>query len=191
MILSKPLMKFLGIYFNQLYSNPIRTNAVSGAVIAAGGNYASQFLAGKKVINHQTILAYGAFGLLFGGSIPHMFYIGLDKIIPEEAGMAIMKRLLVERLIYTPLFQAFYLYTLARLEGKDHTTALRQLESLYWTVLTSSWKYISIIEFLNQIVVPPMVRVFVINLIAFFWTIYVSNKRRQEEIRASRKIRKN
>ncbi|XP_045474356.1 peroxisomal membrane protein PMP22 [Harmonia axyridis] len=190
MVLSKPLMKVLEIYFGELYSNPIRTNAITGALIAAGGNYASQFLAGKKVINNQTILAYGAFGLLFGGTIPHFFYLGLDNLISEEAGMAVVKRFLVERIIYTPLFQAFFLYMLARFEGKDHETALRQIKTLYWSVLTTSWKYISIIELMNQMVVPPVVRSLVTNLIAFFWTIYISNKRRQEEIRASRKIKK-
>ncbi|KAK9876951.1 hypothetical protein WA026_015986 [Henosepilachna vigintioctopunctata] len=190
MILSKPIMKFMEVYFGQLYSNPIRTNAISGALIAAAGNYASQFLAGKKIIDNHTILSYGVFGLIFGGTIPHFFYGGLDSIIPEEAGLAVVKRLLLERIIYTPLFQAFYLYTLARIEGKDHKTALRQLESLYWTVLTSSWKYITLIELLNQLVVPPMIRIFILNLIAFFWTIYISNKRRQEEIRANKKTKK-
>ncbi|XP_044754665.1 peroxisomal membrane protein PMP22 [Coccinella septempunctata] len=190
MVLSKPLMKVLQIYFSELYTNPIRTNAITGALIAAGGNYASQFLAGKKVINNQTILAYGAFGLLFGGTIPHFFYLGLDHMVSDEAAMATIKRFLIERIIYTPLFQAFFLYMLARFEGKDHQTAMRQIQSLYWTVLTTSWKYITIIELMNQMVVPPMLRVLVSNLIAFFWTIFISNKRRQEELRANRKIKK-
>lgn len=78
-------------------------------------------------------------------------------MVSEEAGMAVIKRLLIERIIFTPLFQAFFLYMLARFEGKDHQTAMRQIQSLYWTVITTSWKYISIIELMNQMVVPPMV----------------------------------
>lgn len=78
--------------------------------------------------------------------------------MPEDASLIVLKKLFCERLIYSPLYQAFTLYTIARLEGKDHKTALRQLKSLYWTVLTTSWKYLTVIQLLNLSVVPPIVR---------------------------------
>lgn len=189
-LISKPVYKLMSVYFEQLFNNPLRTNAISGALVGLSGNYASQFLAGKKIINQQSLLAYAAFGLLFGSTIPHFFYLGLEHIIPEESAFTIAKGLIVERLIYTPLFQAFYLYTLARFEGKTHKEAMRQLENLYVKILITSWKFITIIEAFNQMFMPPMIRVFIHNLIGFFWTIYVSNKRRQEEIRAGKAARK-
>jgi len=182
MSLSKPIISALSFYFSNLYENPIKTKAVSCCLVALAGNYASQRIAGAKVVNLHSLLAYGAFGLLFGGSIPHYFYSFLDRVVPDEASFAIAKRLVMERLIYSPLYQAFSLYMLARLEGKDHETALQQLKGLYWTVLTSSWKYLTILQLLNVSVVPPMLRVLVVNLIGFFWTIYIANKRRQQEL---------
>lgn len=102
------------------------------------------------------ILLY--FRLVFGGTIPHYFYNFLEGIVSEEASFAVVKKLFIERLIYSPLYQAFTLYILARLEGKDHKTAVKQLQDLYWLVLSSSWKYLTVIHLINLSVVPPVVR---------------------------------
>ncbi|KAJ8932763.1 hypothetical protein NQ314_014465 [Rhamnusium bicolor] len=187
MVFSKPLIEALGFYFGQLYEHPLRTKAVSCCIIATAGNYTSQKLAGNKLLNYHSLLAYGIFGLLFGGTIPHYFYTFLECAVPEEASFVIAKKLVLERLIYSPLYQAFTLYIIARLEGKDHKTAVKQLQSLYWTVLTSSWKYLTVIQLLNLSVVPPMLRVLIINLVGFFWTIYIANKRRQQQIKTKPK----
>lgn len=146
-----------------------------------------------------------SFRLLFGGTIPHYFYSWLERAVSEEASFAIVKKLLIERLIYSPLFTAFSLYTISRLEGKDHKTALRDVEGLYWTILTSSWKYLTILQLINLSIVPPAVgvaklfyfaeilmfsfqlRVLIVNLIGFFWTIYIANKRRQQSLKRGQK----
>lgn len=78
-------------------------------------------------------------------------------MVPEEAAFPVAKKLILERLLYSPLYTAFTLYVIARLEGKTHDEALKQLQSLYWMVLTSSWKYLTVIQLLNLSVVPPMV----------------------------------
>lgn len=126
-------------------------------MIATAGNYVSQHLSGGKLLNYQSLLAYGIFGLLFGGPIPHYFYDFVERVIPEDARFIAIKKLFLERLIYSPLYQAFTLYTLARLEGKSHQSAIKQLQALYWVVLSSSWKYLTILQLINLSVVPPMV----------------------------------
>nr|CAI5842714.1 unnamed protein product [Callosobruchus analis] len=154
MALSKPVMNALSFYFGQLFEHPK--------------------LSGSKALDYQSLLAYGIYGLAVGGTIPHYFYSFLDWAVPEDAAFSIAKKLLLERLVYSPLYQAFTLYALARLEGKDHDGALEQLQHLYWPVLTSSWKYLTL-------------RVLIINLIGFFWTIYIANKRRQEKNKENKK----
>ncbi|XP_060524563.1 peroxisomal membrane protein 2 [Cylas formicarius] len=183
-VLSKPIISALSFYFSELYEHPLRTKAVSCCLVALAGNYASQKIVGSKLIDLNSLLAYGAFGLVFGGTIPHYFYQFLEYAVPDEASFAIIKRLFLERLVYSPLYQAFSLYTLARLEGNDHKTAVKQLRGLYWTILTTSWKYLTVLQLLNVSLVPPMLRVLVVNLIGFFWTIYLANKRRQQQAKS-------
>ena len=54
--------------------------------------------------------------LLFGGSLPHYFYRALDRYISDDVALAPIKQLILERLIFMPLFQILALYMLARLE---------------------------------------------------------------------------
>lgn len=183
MILSKPLYNFLGFYFEQLYYHPIKTKAISCCIVAAAGNLASQYIGGCKVISQDSLVAYTLFGLLFGGTIPHYFYDCLDTLIPEQVSLSVLKKLFIERLVFSPLYHAFTLYMIARFEKKSHCTAMKQLEDLYWPVLSSSWKYLTIIQFLNLQFVPPLLRVLIVNLVGFFWTIYIANKRRQAEMK--------
>lgn len=91
--------------------------------------------------------------------MPHFFYGWLERAVPEEASFGIVKKLLIERLIYSPLYSAFTLYMISRLEGKDHKAALKDVEGLYWVILTSSWKYLTLLQLLNLSVVPPVVSI--------------------------------
>ena len=48
--------------------------------------------------------------------MPHYFYRALDRYISDDVALAPIKQLLLERLIFMPLFQILALYVLARLE---------------------------------------------------------------------------
>lgn len=48
--------------------------------------------------------------------MPHYFYRALDHYISDDVALAPVKQLILERLIFMPLFQILALYMLARLE---------------------------------------------------------------------------
>jgi len=147
--------------------------------LAASANLASQQIAGCKQINHDSIVAYGLFGLTFGGSLPHYFYQIMERILTSQKGLKPLLFFATERLIYTPMFQAISLYALAILEGKSHSNALDNLRTLYWPILKANWSYLSLFVFVNIKYVPPMLRVLVGNFIGFIWVIFLANKRRK------------
>lgn len=171
----------LGAYMGQLHENPIKTKSISSCVIALLGNLASQYMSGARVINQDSLIAFGLFGLIFGGTCPHFFYMLMDKVLTEETSNLYLKQLLMERLLYTPLFQALVLYMLARLEGKSQKESKQQLVQMYWPVLKTNWIWLTVAQYLNLRVVPPMLRVLVVNLIGFFWVIFLANKRRKAQ----------
>ncbi|PSN50233.1 hypothetical protein C0J52_02388 [Blattella germanica] len=131
MALSKPVYNFLGFYFQQLHTNPVKTKSITSCVIATLGNLTSQYLSGAKVINQDSLIAYGLFGLLFGGSLPHYFYRALDRYIDDEAAFTPLKHLLLERLIFMPLFQVIALYVLSRLELR---VLVSNMVGFFWVV---------------------------------------------------------
>ncbi|XP_014272144.1 peroxisomal membrane protein 2 [Halyomorpha halys] len=182
MVLSKlptPVINVVGKYLMELYKNPVRTKAITSSIISALGNYTSQAITGCE-INQRSIAAFGLFGLLFGGTIPHYFYIILEQAFPGSGRLTGICKFIVERFIYAPLYQMFSLYVLARFEGKSHIRAYKQTAKLYWSVLQANWQYLSWIQLINILLVPSMFRVLVMNMVGFFWNIYLASKRRAE-----------
>lgn len=175
MSLSKPsniIYSLIGAYFQRLYTSPLKTKAITSCIIAALGNIASQKLAGARHLNEDSVLAFALFGLFFGGPLPHYFYAFVPLLVRNPLGI-----LLIERLLYTPCFQALALYMLAIFEGKSHRMASIQMQKLYLPTLTANLKYLTLLQFINIKYVPPMLRVLMGNLIGFAWIIFLANKR--------------
>ncbi|XP_029165313.1 peroxisomal membrane protein 2 [Nylanderia fulva] len=175
MSLSKPsniIYSLVGAYFQRLYTSPLKTKALTSCIIAALGNIASQKLTGARQLNEDSVLAFALFGLFFGGPVPHYFYTFVPLLTRHPLGI-----LLIERLLYTPCFQALALYMLAIFEGKSHRMATIQMQKLYLPMLTANLKYLTLFQFINIKYVPPMLRVLMVNLVGFVWVIYLANKR--------------
>ncbi|KAH0954700.1 hypothetical protein HN011_006847 [Eciton burchellii] len=175
MSLSKPsniIYGLIGAYLQRLYSSPLKTKAITSCVIAILGNIVSQKLSGAKKLNEDSILAFALFGLFFGGPIPHYFYTYIHLLVRNPLGI-----LLIERLIYTPCFQALTLYILAIFEGKPHRVAYAQMQKLYLPMLIANLKYLTLLQYINIKYIPPMLRVLIANLIGFVWVIYLATKR--------------
>lgn len=47
-------------------------------------NYTSQKLSGNKSIKTESLFAYGLYGLVFGGPLPHYFYKMIERITPDN-----------------------------------------------------------------------------------------------------------
>lgn len=107
---------------------------------------------------------YYLYSLIFGGSFPHYFYKYVEEFLKNAGKAKQMYLFLIERLVYAPVYQAISLYFLSRFEGNNHDFALKNLCKLYWPLLTTNWKYLSLLVFINVKFVPPMVSQFIVNL---------------------------
>uniref|UniRef100_A0A1B0B435 Peroxisomal membrane protein 2 n=1 Tax=Glossina palpalis gambiensis TaxID=67801 RepID=A0A1B0B435_9MUSC len=179
MSLSKPLYSLLGVYFEQLFSHPIRTKSITNFILAASANYASQRIDGQKVINQKSVVAYASFGLLFGGSIPHYFYQAIERLFRHDFKYRKFFQFISERLVYTPIYQALCLYILSLFESNSHDIALKTAEKLYWPLLKANWQYVTFFVWVNLYYVPPMLREFFTSILAFIWMTYIARKRRR------------
>ncbi|PBC33662.1 peroxisomal membrane protein 2 [Apis cerana] len=178
MALSKPrnlILQLTSAYFERLYTSPVKTKAITSCIIATIGNFLSQKISGVKHLNEDSLLAFALFGLIFGGPLPHYFYTYIQLFVKNPFIL-----LLVERCLYTPCYQALALYMLSLFEGNTHKDACKQMKSLYWPVITANLKYLTLLQFINLKYVPPILRVLVVNLIGFFWAIYLAQQRSKQ-----------
>uniref|UniRef100_A0A1B6JPE0 Peroxisomal membrane protein 2 n=1 Tax=Homalodisca liturata TaxID=320908 RepID=A0A1B6JPE0_9HEMI len=183
---SKLIFTLVGAYYDGLYNSPIKTKSLTSCAVATLANLTSQYLTGVRKIDQDSLVAFGLFGLLFGGSIPHYFYLLLDHVVPHSSSRHLLKQLLIERLIFTPLYQMFALYMLARLESKTHNQAMSQLIVIYWPLLKANWLFVTILQALNLKFVPPLLRVLANNLIGYVWTVFLAHMKRKVDSRRSK-----
>ncbi|KAK0078255.1 hypothetical protein PV325_002773 [Microctonus aethiopoides] len=179
MSLSKPsqiLFDLVAAYMTNLFSNPVKTRAITSLVTATFGNFVAQRITGANKINQDSLIAFGLFGLLFGGPVPYFFYKYIRLFVKNRLGI-----LVVERVVYTPLFEALSLYMLPRLEGKSHQHSCINLHNRYRLILMTNWKYLTLLQYINMCYVPPILKVLVSNIIGLVWTIYLAKVRTEDE----------
>lgn len=126
------------------------------------------------------------FGAVIAGPFAHVFYTLINSIVPDVRGRRILE-FLMERFTFAPCFCALSLFFLTIFEGKSVDQATQNLARMYKSVLIANWKYLTFPVFLNFNFVPPMLRVFVSNIIGFFWVIYLADKRRRAAAAAAKK----
>jgi len=85
-------------------------------------------LAGAKTLNQQSVFAYGLFGLIFGGSVPHYFYTTVERLFSQDVRFRRFFLFLSERLVYAPIYQALSLFFLALFEVRIHNPQSQFLE---------------------------------------------------------------
>lgn len=183
MSLSKPqrvMYQLLGSYILRLYTSPVKTKAITSCIIAILGNVLHQKISGRGRIDKDMLLAFGLFGLIFGGPAPHYFYAFVQPYVRNPVML-----LAIERLVYTPCFHALALYVLSRFKGNSHKEASKQLAILFWPTVYTNLKYLTLLQYINMKLVPTELRVLVGNLIGFFWTIFHAQ---QERAKVSKRI---
>lgn len=87
------------------------------------------------------------YSLLFGGSLPHFFYEIMEQILTSQRGLKQMLFFTTERLLYTPMFQAVSLYSLAILEvwRQSSTTKHPPHRSFLW--INKNFLFLSLLFF--------------------------------------------
>ncbi|XP_014102967.2 peroxisomal membrane protein 2 [Bactrocera oleae] len=179
MSLSKPIYSLLGVYLEQLFNHPVRTKSITSSILAASANYTSQRIAGQKKVNQESVIAYGLFGLIFGGTVPHYFYQTVERLFKHDMKFRRFFQFLSERLIFAPFYQLVSLYFLSIFEMNTNEVAVANLKKLYWPLLRANWQYLSIPVFLNMAFVPPMLRTVTMSIVSFLWVVYIARRRRR------------
>ncbi|KAM9446916.1 peroxisomal membrane protein 2 [Clarias gariepinus] len=179
--------RLLQQYLHLLKTYPIITKSVTSAVLSALGNLLSQVLESKKKrkdgqsgkeVDVYGPLRFAVYGLVITGPLSHHFYHLLELLFPASAPFSLLKRLLLERLIFAPAFLLLFFAVMNTLEGKTHSDLQDKLKARYWPALKMNWKVWTPFQFININYVPVQYRVLFANLIALFWNAYLTSVRK-------------
>jgi hypothetical protein len=83
--------------------------------------------------------------------------------------------------VQAPVFTVLIFAFLGFLEGKNFKDIQKQLEDDYKDTMIANWGLWVPASFINLAFVPPIFRVLYLNVVFFFWSIFLSLKLNKEE----------
>uniref|UniRef100_A0A8D0GL60 Peroxisomal membrane protein 2 n=1 Tax=Sphenodon punctatus TaxID=8508 RepID=A0A8D0GL60_SPHPU len=161
----RPLpQRLLERYLLLLRLYPVLTKATSSAILSALGSLLSQIIersrkrpGESKSFDLGGPLRFAIYGFLFTGPLSHYFYLYLEQLIPSTVPLAMLKRLLLDRLIVSPAFLLLFFFVMNVLEGKDLPSFAKRIKRGYWVALKMNWKVWTPFQFINFNYIPMQV----------------------------------
>ncbi|KAK5871450.1 hypothetical protein PBY51_004332 [Eleginops maclovinus] len=179
--------RLLQQYLILLKKYPILTKSVTSGLLSALGNLLSQILEARKKIKSGAPVSeidpaaaarYATFGVFITGPVSHFFYQLMEVWLPTTDPLCIVKRLLLDRLIFAPGFLLIFYFVMNILEAKGWRDFESKMRGSYWTALKMNWKVWTPFQFVNINFVPVQFRVLFANMVALFWYAYLASVRK-------------
>ncbi|KAL8280913.1 hypothetical protein RQP46_006592 [Phenoliferia psychrophenolica] len=170
------MASLLRAYNASLIRRPVATQSATAAVLFGAGDVLAQQGVEKRGRDHDFVRTarlalYG--GVLFA-PIVTKWYAMLERIqIKSKAGI-VLTRVGLDQFVLTPVMVGLFFTTQAVLEGKGLGEARRRIESSWAPTLYKNWGLFIPVQLANFSIVPPHLRLVLVNVVSLFWNAYLS-----------------
>ncbi|KAI1901019.1 hypothetical protein AGOR_G00055840 [Albula goreensis] len=148
------------------------------ALSSTGETKKSKDGSSKKDIDFMGPGRFAIYGLCVTGPLSHYFYQLIELLLPTTVPYCMLKRLLLDRLIFAPAFLLLFFFIMNILEGRTFSAFQGKVRAGYWPALKMNWKVWTPFQFININYVPVQFRVLFANLVALFWYAYLASVRK-------------
>lgn len=127
---------------------------------------------------------FAFFGLVLQAPWNHAYYLLLDGAIPPTEDpwtTTTAVKTVIDQFVQAPVFTVLIFAFLGVLEGKNAEQIKSQLEDDYADTMVANWKLWVPATVINLAFVPPILRVLYLNVVFFFWSIFLSLKLNKDE----------
>ncbi|KAG7339491.1 Mpv17 / PMP22 family protein [Nitzschia inconspicua] len=179
-------------YNNALESNPLLVKSLTAGVILGAADLAGQVIQDvtsqketvRRDIDVGRTARFALFGLVLQAPWNHFYYQILDGAIPptpEPWTATTAVKTVIDQFVQAPVFTILIFAFLGFLEGKNTQAIQKQLQEDYKDTMIANWKLWVPATVVNLAFVPPILRVLYLNVVFFFWSIFLSLKLNKEE----------
>ncbi|KAI4345839.1 hypothetical protein L6164_012928 [Bauhinia variegata] len=167
-------------YVEQLQLHPIRTKAITAAVLAGCSDAIAQKISGAKRIQLRRVLLFMLYGFAYSGPFGHFFHKLMSKLFKGKKGNeTIAKKVILEQITSSPWNNLlFMLYYGLVIEGRSLSQVKNKVRQDYPSVQLTAWKFWPIVGWLNYQYMPLQFRVVFQSFVAAGWAIFLNLKAR-------------
>lgn len=141
----------------------------------AVGDMFAQIICGHLLnFNWLRLLRLASFGFLVHGPAARWFYPALDSKLPGRGSRVVFTKVIVEQLLWAPLFGLMFFTYLGIVDGRGVAAALHRLNTQWYQQVLCSWALWPLAHFLNHQLIPSSVRVTFINSVQILYTFLLS-----------------
>lgn len=184
--------KGLQKYLIQLQQHPLRTKAITAAVLSAISDIVSQKITGIKRLQMRRLLLKVLFGFAYLGPFGHFLHLLLDKLFKgKKDTTTVAKKVVLEQVTSSPwnnlLFMIYYGLVI---ESRPWIQVKSNIKKEYPKVQYTSWTFWPVVSWINHQYVPLQFRVIFASIVACGWGIFLNLRARSMALKKAWKSRK-
>lgn len=163
------------------------TNTVSCGGLLALGDGIQQHLEHARGVGTSPNYDWKRTGRLFlvglsQGPPHHVFYVWLDKILPQKNGKVVFKKIMLDQFLGAPMFAVMFFLGAGLLEGHSLAESWQEFKKKFPVVYAFDWFIWPPTQAINFYLVPAPYRVLYINVVTVIWDIFLSHIKHKDQV---------
>ncbi|KAG5872658.1 hypothetical protein JTB14_029699 [Gonioctena quinquepunctata] len=176
------LKKIAGIAFSEKYL--LLTNIGLSVSLSGLGDMIEQYyeiMTGELKAYDQTRTAFMSTSGLTTGFVCHYWYRHLDKILPGFTIKIVLRKIMVDQFVGSPLCISTFFLTMGVLEGTGKEVFIKEVKEKAWKLYAAEWVIWPPAQFVNFYLLPNRFRVLFDNSISLGYDIFTSRVKHANE----------
>lgn len=162
------------LYNQCLDHHPVTTKACTSLTGWFLGDLVTQTVITGGPFDFHRSMVLASFGFFFHGPAGHVVYDNLDKVIDGKGPREIAAKIMVDQVLWCPIFMICYFTYIGFANGEMPATILAKIHSDLWTAVQGSWKVWILAHAIQFRYVATKHRIVYINCVEVCFIMFLS-----------------
>ncbi|XP_064625140.1 mpv17-like protein 2 [Lineus longissimus] len=108
------------------------------------------------------------------GVFQHYWYVLLDTKLPGTAGKTMLKKIIADQLVASPVSSAIFVIGISLMEHETCQEAMKGFKEKFPVIYLTDWSFWPVVQGINFRYVQDRYRVMYVNAATLVWTVFLS-----------------